>query len=147
MSADLPGAVQGLRLGQLGTTGIPVQAEADIAVDNIFFTQMIGNPVDMMNSLTFIARWAGWSLSVPFPAKSLSRHGDPDKAVPPDGDDPEYRTDEAITAFKVRASYRVVPGSLPRLRFGARYRVRARAVRVPGDGEPGRGVDGSGPDR
>ncbi len=54
MSADLPGAVQGLRLAQLGTTEIPVQDEADIAVDNIFFTQMIGNPVDMMSSLTFL---------------------------------------------------------------------------------------------
>ncbi len=80
-----------------------------------------------------IARWAGWSLSVPFPAKSLSRYGDPDKAVPPDGDDPEFRTDEAITPFKVRAIYKVVPGSLPRLRFGARYRVRARAVDLAGN--------------
>jgi predicted TIM-barrel fold metal-dependent hydrolase len=61
MSADLPGAVQGLRLAQLGTTDIPVQDEADIAVDNIFFTQMIGNPVDMMNSLTFLV--AGGVLS------------------------------------------------------------------------------------
>jgi predicted TIM-barrel fold metal-dependent hydrolase len=54
MSADLPGAVQGLRLAQLGTTELPVQDEADIAVDNIFFTQMIGNPVDMMTTLTFL---------------------------------------------------------------------------------------------
>lgn len=61
MSADLPGAVQGLRLGQLGTTDIPVQDEADIAVDNIFFTQMIGNPVDMMSTLTFLV--AGGVLS------------------------------------------------------------------------------------
>ena len=35
-----------------------------------------------------IARWAGWSLSVPMPAKALSRYGNPDEAVPPDGDDP-----------------------------------------------------------
>jgi len=61
MSADLPGAVQGLRLAHLGTTDIPVQDEADIAVDNIFFTQMIGNPVDMMNSLVFLV--AGGVLS------------------------------------------------------------------------------------
>ena len=80
-----------------------------------------------------IARWAGWSLSVPFPAKSLSRYGDPDKAIPPDGDDPDYRTDEAVTPFKVRATYKVIPGSLPRLRFGSRYRVRARAVDLAGN--------------
>ena len=80
-----------------------------------------------------IARWAGWSLSVPFPAKSLSRYGDPEKAVPPDGDDPDYRTDEALTAFKVRATYKVVAGTLPRLRFGSRYRIRARAVDLAGN--------------
>jgi len=80
-----------------------------------------------------IARWAGWSLSVPFPGKALSRYGDPDKAIPPDGDDPDYRTDEAITAFKVRATYRVIKGSLPRLRFGSRYRIRARAVDLAGN--------------
>ncbi len=80
-----------------------------------------------------IARWAGWSLSVPFPGKALSRYGDPDKAIPPDGDDPEYRTDEALTAFKVRAAYKVVKGTLPRLRFGSRYRIRARAVDLAGN--------------
>ena len=80
-----------------------------------------------------VARWAGWSLSVPFPGKALSRYGDPDKAIPPDGDDPEYRTDEALTAFKVRAQYKVVSGTLPRLRFGSRYRVRARAVDLAGN--------------
>ncbi len=80
-----------------------------------------------------IARWAGWSLSVPFPGKALSRYGDPDKAIPPDGDDPAYRTDEALTAFKVRAAYKVVPGTLPRLRFGSRYRIRARAVDLAGN--------------
>ena len=61
MSADLPGAVQGLRIGKLGTSEIPVQDEDDMAVDNIFFTQMIGNPVDMMNSMTFLV--AGGVLS------------------------------------------------------------------------------------
>ena len=80
-----------------------------------------------------IARWAGWSLSVPFPATALSRHGDPDKAIPPAGDDPDYRTDEPVTPFKVRATYSVVKGSLPRLRFGSRYRVRARAVDLAGN--------------
>lgn len=80
-----------------------------------------------------IARWAGWSLSVPFPGKALSRHADPDKAIPPDGDDADYRTDEPITAFKVRATYKAVAGTLPLLRFGQRYRMRARAVDLAGN--------------
>src|SRR4029077_17850388 len=80
-----------------------------------------------------IARWTGWSLSVPMPGKALSRFGDPSKAVPPDGDDPDFRTDEAITPYKVRAVYKAIPGSLPRLKFGRRYRMRARAVDLAGN--------------
>lgn len=53
MSADLPGAVLGLRLHRMKSSEIPVQEDADINVDNIFFSQMIGNPVDMMSSMTF----------------------------------------------------------------------------------------------
>lgn len=53
MSADLPGAVLGLRLHRMKSSDIPVQEDADINVDNIFFSQMIGNPVDMMSSMTF----------------------------------------------------------------------------------------------
>ncbi|MCA1553920.1 MAG: hypothetical protein LC737_06035, partial [Chloroflexi bacterium] len=83
-----------------------------------------------------IARWAGWSLSVQRPGKHLSRYADPDKAVPPDGDDPDYREDQPDTPFKLTAQYQVIPGSLPRLRFGARYRLRARAMDLAGNSLP-----------
>lgn len=53
-SADLPGAVQGLRLDRLGTSDIPVQDQADFGADNIFFAQAIGNPVDMMTTITMM---------------------------------------------------------------------------------------------
>jgi predicted TIM-barrel fold metal-dependent hydrolase len=53
-SNDLPGAVQGLRLGNLGTSDIPVQDQEDYGADNIFFAQAIGNPVDMMSAVTFM---------------------------------------------------------------------------------------------
>jgi predicted TIM-barrel fold metal-dependent hydrolase len=53
-SNDLPGAVQGLRLGRLGTSDIPVQDQDDFGSDNIFFSQAIGNPVDMMSAITFV---------------------------------------------------------------------------------------------
>lgn len=53
MSADMPGACLGLRLNQLRTSEIPIQEDDDMNVDNIFFSQMIANPVDMMNSMTF----------------------------------------------------------------------------------------------
>lgn len=80
-----------------------------------------------------IARWGGWSLSAPFPGRALSRYGEPERALPDDPDDPDFRTDEALTAFKVRAKFKVVPGSLPRLRFGSRYRVRVRPVDLAGN--------------
>lgn len=53
-SADLPGAIRGMRLNKLGTSDIPVQDQDDFGSDNIFFTQAIGNPVDMMTAVTFI---------------------------------------------------------------------------------------------
>jgi hypothetical protein len=80
-----------------------------------------------------IARWTGWSLSAPRPGKHLSRYADPSKAVPPDRDDPDYREDQPDTPFKLSVDYRVIPGSLPRLRFGTRYRIRARAVDLAGN--------------
>jgi hypothetical protein len=80
-----------------------------------------------------IARWAGWSLSAPRPGKHLSRFADPSKAVPPDGDDPDYREDQPDTPFKMTVKYSVLPGSLPRMRFGTRYRLRARAVDLAGN--------------
>jgi hypothetical protein len=81
-----------------------------------------------------IARWAGWSLSVPMPGKHLSRYGDPDKAIPPDDDSTgEYLEDQPDTPFKMTVHYEIVNGSLPRLVFGRRYRLRARAVDLAGN--------------
>ena len=53
-AADLPGAVLGLRLNRLGTSEIPVQDQDDYGADNIFFTQALGNTVDMMGAVTFL---------------------------------------------------------------------------------------------
>lgn len=78
-----------------------------------------------------MARWDGWSLSADRPGLHLTRAADPDQAIPnPNAPDPE---NEPITPFQVVASYQVVPGSLPRLRFGDRYRFRARAVDLAGN--------------
>ena len=78
-----------------------------------------------------IARWAGWSLSAPMPAKHLSRFPDAAEAIP-DGS-ARFAEDESITPFKVVATYAAAPGTLPRLRFGARYRLRARPVDLAGN--------------
>jgi hypothetical protein len=80
-----------------------------------------------------IARWPGWSLSAPRPGKHLSRYADPDKAIPPDMPDPDYAENEPVTPFNMKAEFAVVRGSLPQLRFGRRYRLRARAVDLAGN--------------
>lgn len=77
-----------------------------------------------------LARWAGWSLSVPFPGKALSRETDPAKAL---DEDPNHPPNEPATPFKMSTEFRIAPGSLPALRFGRRYRLRVRPVDICGN--------------
>jgi hypothetical protein len=79
-----------------------------------------------------IARWAGWSLSVPFPDKALSSDPDPLEATKQD----KSKQNMPVTPFKMTTDFKVVGGSLPSLRFGRRYRVRARAVDICGNSIP-----------
>ncbi len=83
-----------------------------------------------------LARWNGWSLSVPPPGKAIGRSGDPARAIPPDDPAqraPDDRQNEAVTPFDMTATFRVVSSSLPKLRFGHRYRLRARTVDLAGN--------------
>ncbi|HUY63690.1 MAG TPA: amidohydrolase family protein [Acidimicrobiales bacterium] len=55
LTADLPGACQGMRINKLRTSSSPMPADAGpAAIDNIFFTQAIANPFDMMSSMAFL---------------------------------------------------------------------------------------------
>jgi predicted TIM-barrel fold metal-dependent hydrolase len=58
LAADLPGACIGLRINRLGTSAMPVDtAREGVTVanfDNIYFTQAIANPFDMMSSMAFL---------------------------------------------------------------------------------------------
>jgi hypothetical protein len=82
-----------------------------------------------------IARWDGWSLSVPPSGKHMTRNPDPDKAVPlDDPNDPDFDPENPpVTPFKMTTAFTVVKGSLPSLRFGRSYRLRARAVDLTGN--------------
>jgi hypothetical protein len=66
--------------------------------------------------------WDGWSLVAPRPGKTIDKD---DQAA-----DIQSR---AATAFRLETKFKPVPGSLPRLRFGGRYRLRARAVDLAGN--------------
>ena len=56
LTADLPGTCVGLRINQLRNSGSPLPPDpgGTAAIDNIFFTQAISNPFDMMSSMTFL---------------------------------------------------------------------------------------------
>jgi hypothetical protein len=78
-----------------------------------------------------VANWSGWSLSAARPGGVLNRDVDPGKATESDP-----TLGQPLTPFKMASSYTVVPASLPQLRFGDRYRVRARAVDLAGNSIP-----------
>ena len=65
--------------------------------------------------------WEGWSLVAPRPGK----------AVAPDGSSASAANDP-INQIGLQTRFRAHPGSLPRLRFGLSYAMRARAVDLAG---------------
>jgi hypothetical protein len=68
-------------------------------------------------------RWAGWSLVAPRPGKTVGLDDRPaDFVNTPD------------TEFGLAVNFRAAAGSLPRLRFGPQYRLRARCVDLAGNG-------------
>ncbi len=70
-------------------------------------------------------RWNGWSAATPHPGSSLSSSG---RAVEPAGN-------KVVTgqAAQLEVDYRPVPGTLPRLRYGNTYQMRARATDLAGN--------------
>ena len=75
-----------------------------------------------------LARWDGWSLSASRPGLALNRDPNPALATTPDP-----TLNEPVTPFKMKTGFTVVPGTLPELRFGLKYRLRARAVDLAGN--------------
>lgn len=98
------------------------------------------DPDDVFVSET-LARWEGWSLSVQKPGYAINESDDFD------GSDDEkrdfvYKTKaqeikkyqfDPDLEFKVNAQSKIVPGTLPKLRFGKNYRVRVRSVDLAGN--------------
>lgn len=80
-----------------------------------------------------VTTWDGWSLSAPRPGAALNR--DPRA---PDPDDPQTApvrvTNDPHTGMGLSLESEVVPGTLPKLRFGHEYRLRLREVDLAGHG-------------
>lgn len=72
-----------------------------------------------------ICRWDGWSLSARRPGKTITQ----DEAA-------EKLKNKAETFFKLEATFKAQSKTLPSLRFGRRYRLRARAVDLAGNSLP-----------
>lgn len=70
-------------------------------------------------------RWAGWSLSARRVGRTIGSDSTPQDAGNP-----------ASSDFKLETSFEVTKGTLPRLRFGALYQFRARAVDLAGNSLP-----------
>ena len=73
-------------------------------------------------------QWQGWSLVAPRPGKAIATTADP---ANPKGITTTI-TNTSATQAKLVVSFKALPGSLPRLRFGARYQLRARYMDLAG---------------
>lgn len=69
--------------------------------------------------------WDGWSLVSPRPGKTI----DPN-------DNPQAIENKALSDFLLETKFKPKPGSLPRLRYGVGYRLRARVVDLAGNSLP-----------
>lgn len=99
--------------------------------DQVAIANGIPQPATDLRIHERVAAWAGWSLSVKRPGGALNRSPDPAQATAPDA-----TVDQPMTPFKMTSSFDVRAGSLPELRFGSRYRMRARAVDLAGNSIP-----------
>lgn len=124
----------------------PVQ---DISPDEGFIQLGIAedpnDPEDVFVSET-LARWEGWSLSVRKPGYAINESDDyelePGETEKKDfvyknklQEVQKYQFDPDLE-FKINAQSKIVPGTLPKLRFGKNYRVRVRAVDLAGNSVP-----------
>lgn len=72
-----------------------------------------------------LMRWDGWSLAAPRPGRTVDQENNVIN---------EPQTTSA--GYPLRMSFQAIPGTLPKLRFGRTYRVRARTVDPAGNSVP-----------
>ena len=74
-----------------------------------------------------LVAWPGWSLCAPPPGRTIG-HNSETHADPVEDAEPEVPP-----GLRLRSEFNVLPGSLPRLRYGRRYWLRARVVDLAGN--------------
>jgi hypothetical protein len=71
--------------------------------------------------------WTGWSLCAPPPGRTISHDGS-------DHSDPITDAEPVVPAgLHLQTVFKAIPGSLPRLRYGRKYWIRARIVDLAGN--------------
>ncbi|MGB3006800.1 MAG: hypothetical protein WBC06_09835, partial [Chitinophagaceae bacterium] len=80
-----------------------------------------------------IARWEGWSLSVPRPGSSLNDPMLDDKEVYDKNKEAEKYKTPGTADFKLNVIPAIEKGTLPMLRFGKKYAIRIRTVDLAGN--------------
>ncbi len=122
VTVDGPGGPKPLDLGVVedeGTLTAAVSSPTDPARgDDLFIHEALFH-------------WTGWSLSAERPGARVDLVGDT----------VARSSNPAANALGLAAHHRVAPGSLPRLRFGRTYRLRARAVDLAGNAVPHTSTD------
>jgi hypothetical protein len=111
-----------------------------LAIEDEGFVQM-GVTEALQPSATRVLRahetlftWDGWSLAAPRPGDAILPDTDP-----PDADHPDGVTkhgvvpNTAVTPFRLETTFKAKKGTLPRLRYGHTYRLRARVVDLAGN--------------
>ena len=88
-------------------------------------TQAADESSDELFAHESLFHWDGWSLVAQRPGKTI----DPN-------DNPAAIENKAMTDFLLETNFKPKPGSLPRLRYGVGYRLRARAVDLAGNSLP-----------
>jgi len=76
-------------------------------------------------------RWTGWSLAAPRPGLTIKAEGNDDDNL--QAEVPSKVTETAEKGNNLAVTFAPAKGSLPRLRFGHLYRVRARIVDLAGN--------------
>ena len=104
-------------------------------------TEAVRRPVHrVLRAHETLFTWDGWSLVAPRPGEAILPAASPrNEDTPQAPGDHGVVPNTAVTSFRLETTFTAKDGSLPRLRYGHRYRVRARMVDLAGNSvfEPG----------
>jgi hypothetical protein len=109
------------RIGSYVVAGTPYGTHQDEAIVQLAATQppnAPGGTTDLYLHESLL-RWDGWSLAAPRPFLTIGETG--------------VEAPGTVPGLNLMVGFQPVPGSLPRLRFGRAYQVRARTVDLAGN--------------